>query len=131
MSDSADFPYQDIVAPLLASTMSAQAILISAYRSGKPASNFHGDINKKFTWLTKNYSKGGVNRHFFDEPDRSSKTLRASGDDVAHPLSGLGVAAKPVDRLQFKPVCLIIWVAGHIADVVENDAVVVPVGKIL
>lgn len=95
MSNSANYPYQEIIADLLASTMRAQAILISAYRTGKPASAFHGDINKQFSWLAKSYSRGGVNRHFFDEPNTSIKTLRATGNDGTHStrISRLIVAA--------------------------------------
>lgn len=91
MGNLANFPYQEIIAKLLGSTMSAQAILISAYRNGKPTSACHGDINKEFSWLARKYKKGGVNRHFFDEPDTSIKTLRATG--------GVGTDSTRISRL--------------------------------
>ena len=93
MNAPVGFPYQNIIGELVASTMRAQAIIVSAYLEGKPASDFHGEINKQFWWLAKQFPGGGKNRHFFDEPDTSKKTLRAK--DLTKPtrISRLIVAA--------------------------------------
>lgn len=93
MNAPVGFPYQNIIGELVASTMRAQAIIVLAYLEGKPASDFHGEINEQFSWLTKKFPRGGTNRHFFDEPDRSIKTLRTK--DLTEPtrISRLIVAA--------------------------------------
>jgi KaiC/GvpD/RAD55 family RecA-like ATPase len=92
MNAPVGFPYQDIIDELVASTMRAQAIIVSAYLEGKPASNFHVEINKQFSWLTKKFPRGGTNRHFFDEPDTSIQTLRTGGAQSTR-ISRLIVAA--------------------------------------
>jgi KaiC/GvpD/RAD55 family RecA-like ATPase len=96
MNAPCGFPYQDIVGELVASTMRAQAILVSAYLEGNPISNLHGDINKHFSWLDKKFPGGGINRHFFDEPDASIKTLRTN-DAQSTRISRLIVAAFEAD----------------------------------
>jgi len=61
------FPYKDIVGKLVASTMRAQAILVSAHVSANKLSELHGEINKHFSWLALTSARGR-NRHFFDAP---------------------------------------------------------------
>ena len=75
MNTSTTFPYQEIIGDLVASTMRAQAVLVSAHSRKEQLNDLHGDINKQFSWLVLEY-KEGSNRHFFDTPGSPIKPLR-------------------------------------------------------
>lgn len=72
------FPYHNIVGDLVASTMRAQAILVSAHLKRAAISSLHGQINKQFAWLALEFPIG-KNRHFFDAPEPPLNPLRVGG----------------------------------------------------